>query len=106
MLREGRRLRREADAADASEVWDFVPVRCIALVAALTHKARMRVRDDLATIFCKRAPTKIKKDRAELEEIRLAEREIVEALIGNYRTVLKHIDEGGPARRRLRRSRP
>lgn len=41
--------------------------------------------------------TKIKKAKAELEEIRLAEREIVEALIGNYRTVLKHIDEGRPA---------
>ncbi|MEU2183384.1 hypothetical protein [Streptomyces thermolilacinus] len=52
----------------------------------------MRVRDDLATMFCKRVATKIKKAKAELEEIRLAEREIVEALIGNYRTVLKHIE--------------
>ncbi|XNR95421.1 DUF4158 domain-containing protein [Streptomyces sp. R-74717] len=85
----------EADAADASELRDFAPVKRIALVAALTHKARMRVRDDLATMFCKRVATKIKKARAELEEIRLAEREIVEALIGNYRTVLKHIDAGG-----------
>ncbi|WP_374776640.1 DUF4158 domain-containing protein [Streptomyces sp. NBC_01310] len=79
----------EGDAADASELRDFVPVKRIALVAALTHKARMRVRDDLATMFCKRVATKIKKAKAELEEIRLAEREIVEALIGNYRTVLR-----------------
>jgi hypothetical protein len=57
----------------------------------------MRVRDDLATMFCKRVAMKIKKAKVELEEIRLAEREIVEALIGNYRTVLKNIDEGGPA---------
>lgn len=91
----------EADAADASELRDVVPVKRIALVAALTHKARMRVRDDLATMFCKRVATKIKKAKAELEEIRLAEREIVEALIGNYRTVLKHIDEGGPAQEAL-----
>lgn len=91
----------EADAADASELRDFVSVKRIALVAALTHKARMRVRDDLATMFCKRVATKIKKAKAELEEIRLAEREIVEALIGNYRTVLKHIDEGGPAQEAL-----
>jgi len=91
----------EADAADASELRDFVPVKRIALVAALTHKARMRVRDDLATMFCKRVATKIKKAKAELEEIRLAEREIVESLIGNYRTVLKHIDEGGPAQEAL-----
>jgi len=91
----------EADAADASELRDFVPVKRIALVAALTHKARMRVRDDLATMFRKRVAMKIKKAKAELEEIRLAEREIVEALIGNYRTVLKHIDEGGPAQEAL-----
>ncbi|MGY0063741.1 DUF4158 domain-containing protein [Streptomyces sp. LZ34] len=91
----------EADASDASELRDFVPVKRIALVAALTHKARMRVRDDLATMFCKRVAMKIKKAKAELEEIRLAEREIVEALIGNYRTVLKHIDEGGPAQEAL-----
>ncbi|WP_176482526.1 Tn3 family transposase [Streptomyces albidoflavus] len=91
----------EADAADASELRDFVPVKRIALVAALTHKARMRVRDDLATMFCKRVAMKIKKAKAELEEIRLAEREITEALIGNYRTVLKHIDEGGPAQEAL-----
>ncbi|MHA5047880.1 Tn3 family transposase [Streptomyces sp. SD15] len=94
----------EADAADASELRDFVPVKRIALVAALTHKARMRVRDDLATMFCKRVATKIKKAKAELEEIRLAEREIVEALIGNYRTVLKHIDSGGPAHEALEKA--
>ncbi|MFJ2292435.1 hypothetical protein ACIOG7_12130 [Streptomyces sp. NPDC087894] len=94
----------EADAADASELRDFVPVKRIALVAALTHKARMRVRDDLATMLCKRVATKIKKATAELEEIRLAEREIVEALIGNYRTVLKHIDAGGPAQEALEKA--
>jgi hypothetical protein len=94
----------EADAADASELRDFVPVKRIALVASLMHKARMRVRDDLATMFCKRVATKIKKARAELEEIRLAEREIVEALIGNYRTVLKHIDAGGPVQEALEKA--
>ncbi|WP_331738126.1 Tn3 family transposase [Streptomyces sp. NBC_00069] len=93
----------EADASDASDLRDFVPVKRIAPVAALTHKARVRVRvrDDLATMFCKRVAMKIKKAKAELEEIRLAEREIVEALIGNYRTVLKHIDEGGPVQEAL-----
>ncbi|MER7236267.1 DUF4158 domain-containing protein [Streptomyces olivaceus] len=86
----------EADAADVAELRDYRPVKRLALVACLVHKARMRVRDDLATMFCKRVATKVKKAKQELEEIRLAEREIVEALIGNYRTVLKHIDEGGP----------
>ncbi|MEU9488941.1 Tn3 family transposase [Streptomyces decoyicus] len=45
---EGHRLRWEADASDASELRDFVSFKRIALVAALTHKARMRARDDLA----------------------------------------------------------
>ncbi|MFJ5722305.1 transposase [Streptomyces sp. NPDC093149] len=61
----------------------------------------MRVRDDLATMFCKRVATKIKKAKTELEEIRLAEREITEALIGNYRVVLKDIDTDGPAQAAL-----
>jgi hypothetical protein len=69
----------EADAADASELRDYAPIKQVALIACLAHKARMRLRDDLATMFCKRVATKIKKAKAELEEIRLAEREIVEA---------------------------
>ncbi|MFE2473434.1 Tn3 family transposase [Streptomyces mirabilis] len=94
----------EADAADVAELRDYKPVKRLALVACLTHKARMRVRDDLATMFCKRVAMKIKKAKVELEEIRLAEREIVEALIGNYRTVLKNIDEGGPAQAALEKA--
>ncbi|MCX5158037.1 Tn3 family transposase [Streptomyces sp. NBC_00264] len=94
----------EADAADASELRDYAPIKQIALIACLTHKARMRVRDDLATMFCKRVATKIKKAKEELEEIRLAEREIVEALIGNYRTVLKNIDADGPAHQAVQKA--
>lgn len=82
----------EADAADAPALRDYVPAKRLPLIAYLVHKARMRVRDDLATMFCKRVATKIKKVKTEPEEIRLAEREITEALIGNYRTVLKDID--------------
>ncbi|MFD7223060.1 hypothetical protein ACFV9P_18830 [Streptomyces sp. NPDC059892] len=91
----------EADAADVAELRDHRPVKRLGLVACLVHKSRMRVRDDLATMFCKRVATKVKKAKQELEEIRLAEREIVEALIGNYRTVLKNIDEGAPAQAAL-----
>ncbi|MFG2985687.1 hypothetical protein ACGFYQ_31265 [Streptomyces sp. NPDC048258] len=62
------------------------------------------MRDDLATMLCKRVAMEIKKAKEELEEIRLAEREIVEALIGNYRTVLKNIDADGPAQAALERA--
>ncbi|MEU9381115.1 hypothetical protein AB0D38_08995 [Streptomyces sp. NPDC048279] len=61
----------EADVADAWEPRDFTPVRRGALIACLAHKARMRVRDNLATMFCKRIATKIKKAKAEPEEIRI-----------------------------------
>lgn len=47
---------------------------------------------------------KIKKGKTELQEIRLSEREIVEALIGNYLTVLKHINAGGPAQEALEKA--
>lgn len=39
----------EADAADASELRDYAAIKRIALLACLARKARMRVRDDLAT---------------------------------------------------------
>ncbi|MDH2394071.1 Tn3 family transposase [Streptomyces sp. HNM0663] len=91
----------EADAADASELKAYVPVKRVALMACLAHKARMRVRDELALMFCKRMGTKVKRAKEELEEIRLAEREMTEALIGNYRSVLKDIDDGGPAQAAL-----
>lgn len=38
-----------------AELRDYKPVKHLALVACLVHKARMRVRDDLAMMFCKRA---------------------------------------------------
>ncbi|WP_171076225.1 Tn3 family transposase [Streptomyces sp. YIM 121038] len=91
----------EADAVDAAELRSYTPLKRLALMACLVHKTRMRVRDELAMMFCKRMASKIKKAKEELEEIRLAEREISEALIGNYRTVLKGIDDGGPAQEAL-----
>ena len=91
----------EADAVDASELRAYAPIKRVALLACLAHEARMRVRDELALMFCKRIALKIKKAKEELEEIRLAEREIVEALLGNYRTVLGHIDADGPVQAAL-----
>ncbi|WP_431961800.1 hypothetical protein [Actinacidiphila sp. bgisy160] len=86
---------------DASELKAYAPIKRVALIACLVHKAQMRVRDDLVLMFCKRIATKVKRAKEELEEIRLAEREMTEALIGNYRTVLKNIDDDGPAQAAL-----
>jgi TnpA family transposase len=87
----------EAAAADAGVLRDYGVVKRVAVMAALAHKARMRARDDLATMFCKRVAIKVKRSRDELEEIRRHQQAIVEALVANYRTLLLQVDAGGPA---------
>lgn len=64
-------------------------------MACLVHTARMRARDDLAEMLCKRVASIGKKVRTELEEIRLRQRAVSERLIGTYRTVLEHLDPDG-----------
>jgi TnpA family transposase len=75
--------------------YDQRRARTLALVACLVHTARMRARDDLAEMLCKRMASIVKKARTELEEIRLRQRETSEQLIGTYRTVLEHLDPDG-----------
>lgn len=87
----------EAEAQDAATLKDYIEDKRVALIACLAAKARMRARDDLATMFCKRMAAKAKKAREELAEIHRQQQEIVEALIGNYRTLLQHVDKEGPA---------
>ena len=85
-------------AADAAVLRDYEPVKRVALIACLVHKARMRARDDLATMFCKRVAMKVKTAKTELEEIRQRQRAMVEALVGNFRTLLGQIDPAAPRR--------
>ncbi|WP_327064369.1 DUF4158 domain-containing protein [Kitasatospora sp. NBC_01302] len=61
----------EAEAADVGVMQDYAEAKRITLMACLVHKARMRVRDDLTTMFCKRVAIKVKRARSELEEVRL-----------------------------------
>ncbi|MFJ7996397.1 DUF4158 domain-containing protein [Streptomyces sp. NPDC096310] len=89
----------EAEAADAGVLRDYAPDKRIAVLACMVHKAQMRARDDLATMFCKRVALKTKRAKSELEEIRLQQQAMVEALIGNYRTLLKQTDADGPAQK-------
>lgn len=60
----------EADAADAPGLRDYNLVKRLALMVCLVHKARMRARDDLTTMFCKRVALQVKRAKAELESIR------------------------------------
>ncbi|MGW2870895.1 Tn3 family transposase [Kitasatospora sp. NPDC001225] len=89
----------EAEVADAGVLQDYAEVKRVTLIACLVHKARMRVRDDLTTMFAKRVAIKAKRARTELEEIRSRQQAIVEGLIGNYRTLLRQVDTDGPAQR-------
>ena len=85
----------EAAAQDIDTLSRYDPVKRLALVACLVHTARMRARDDLAEMLCKRAAANVKKAKAELEEIRLRQRAVSERLIGTYRTMLEHLDPVG-----------
>ncbi|MGW2184021.1 Tn3 family transposase, partial [Streptomyces sp. NPDC001732] len=87
----------EAEAADAGVMQDYAEAKRITLIACLVHKARMRVRDDLTTMFTKRVAIKSKRARTELEEIRGQQQAIVEGLVANYRTLLRQVDTDGPA---------
>ena len=82
----------EAAAHDAAAMGDYAPAKRLALVACLVHTARMRARDDLAEMLCKRVASNVKKAKTELEEIRHRQRAVNEHLIGTYRGVLEHLD--------------
>lgn len=86
----------EAAAQDADTLSRYEPVKRLALVACLVHTARMRARDDLAEMLCKRVATNLKKAKTELEEIRERQRAVNEHLIGTYRGVLAHLDPDAP----------
>ncbi|WP_424886797.1 hypothetical protein [Streptomyces sp. XH2] len=51
----------EAEAQDAATLKDYTADRRVALIACLAAKARMRAREDLTTMFCKRMAAKAKK---------------------------------------------
>ena len=81
-----------AAAQDVDTLSRYGDAKKLALVACLAHTARMRARDDLAEMLCKRVSSIVKKAKTELEEIRLRQRAVSEKLIGTYRTVLESLD--------------
>jgi hypothetical protein len=86
----------EAASLDTAAMGDYTPAKRLALVACLVHTARMRARDDLAAMLCKRVAADAKKAKTELEEIRERQRTVNEHLIGTYRGVLEQLDPGAP----------
>ncbi|MBB6120005.1 hypothetical protein FHS13_001956 [Nocardiopsis algeriensis] len=86
----------EAAAQDADTLSRYDPVKRLALVVCLVHTARMRTRDDLTQMLCKRVAANTKKAKDELEEIRHRQRAVNEHLIGTYRGVLERLDPNAP----------
>jgi TnpA family transposase len=87
----------EAAAADAGVMGDIAPLKRTALLACMVHAARMRARDDLTEMFCKRTASITKRAREELDAIRARQVEMSERLIVHYRNLLVHLDPRGEA---------
>ncbi len=87
----------EGAAADAAVLGDYGQEKRTAILAAMVHAAQEKARDDTAEMFCRRVATLTKRARLELEELKKQQQKVTEALIGNYRQVLEHLDPHGPA---------
>jgi len=84
----------EGASGDAAVLGDYGPAKRTAVLAAMVHAAQEKARDDTAEMFCRRVATLTKRARAELKK---QQQKVTEALIGNYRQVLEHLDPQGPA---------
>lgn len=78
----------EARVLDASDLRKVGESKRLALLACLMHQARIRARDELAEMFCRRLAVLHKRGREELEAIRERHRAETERLWGVFGQVL------------------
>jgi TnpA family transposase len=78
----------KATVLDIGEMADVNLDKRLTLVICLLHTARVRVRDEVVTMFCKRVATITKRARDRLEEIRAEHREKSEWLLGVFGDVI------------------
>jgi hypothetical protein len=78
----------EARALDAAEMGEFALVKRIVLEACLVHQARIRARDDLVTMLCKRVHILHNKAKELLAKIREEQRERNERMLGVFGDML------------------
>jgi len=79
----------ECRVLDAAEMRDVGEVKRTVLIACLLHQARVRARDDLAEMFCKRMASIHNKGRARLDELRTEQRERSERMLAVFGDVLE-----------------
>ncbi|MGH3807723.1 MAG: DUF4158 domain-containing protein [Pseudonocardiaceae bacterium] len=88
----------EAEVADAAELRDVGLEKRLTLLACLVHTARIRARDEVVTMFCKRMAAITKKAREHLEWLREQHRAESERLLGVFGDVLTGVREAlGPS---------
>jgi len=88
----------EAAVADAAELADVGEQKRLALLVCLIHTARIRARDEVVAMFCKRMAAITKKAREKLEALREAHRGESERLLGVFGDVLSGVREAlGPS---------
>jgi hypothetical protein len=75
----------EAAVLDADELSGVSEDKRVTLLACLVHTARIRARDEVVTMFCKRMAIITKKAREKLEELREQHRTESERLLGGVR---------------------
>jgi hypothetical protein len=87
----------EAAVLDADELSGVSEDKRLTLLACLVHTARIRARDEVVTMFCKRMAIITKKAREKLEELREQHRAESERLLGVFGEVLAGVREAlGP----------
>jgi TnpA family transposase len=87
----------EAAVLDADELSGVSEDKRLTLLACLVHTARIRARDEVVTMFCKRMAIITKKAREKLEELREQHRTESERLLGVFGDVLAGVREAlGP----------
>ncbi|MDT5275616.1 MAG: hypothetical protein QOG95_2548 [Mycobacterium sp.] len=88
----------EAAVADAAELADVGADKRLTLLACLVHTARIRARDEVVSMFCKRMAVITNKAREHLEELREQHRAESERLLGVFGDVLAGVREAlGPS---------
>ncbi|WUK72987.1 DUF4158 domain-containing protein [Kribbella sp. NBC_00359] len=83
----------EARVTDAADLAKYGLARRQALIACLVHTARVRTRDDIATMFCKRLAAIHKNARERLEVLQAANRAESERLLETFGEVLALVRE-------------
>jgi hypothetical protein len=78
----------QARAADAADMADLEVRKRVVLIACLIHTARIRGRDELATMFCKRMANIHKQARDRFEALRESSRAQTEHLVEVFGDVL------------------